>query len=153
MAYVNFRNEQTFHVYRFLTTRPGGYVHQLLAWAFDQAANDKSIDVDGPTAVLLEHIALRVEEHVHLLALEGGFGSSPEENGETMIGDECDGTPDSLFLPVLWNTLREIDFYAVGEAILRDRGKWAPELVMSDAAAEDNGTAADADDGGSAVEA
>jgi hypothetical protein len=30
-------------------------------------------------------MALRIEEHVALLAIEGGFGMSPAENGETMI--------------------------------------------------------------------
>jgi hypothetical protein len=86
--YVNFRNEQTFHLYRFLTTRPGGCVHQLVACAFDLASKDESIDVDGPTAVLREHIAMRVEEQVAHLAFENGFGSMPEHNEETAIGDE-----------------------------------------------------------------
>jgi hypothetical protein len=94
----------------------------------------------------------KLEVHFAGLALQFGFGSGPEDGAE-VIGDRCDGSPESLFHPILWEAVYGINFYAVAEAILRDRRKWSPERGESDAARAEGGKAAQDGDGGAAVSA
>ena len=130
MRHVNMRNDQTFHFHVFLTSTPA-CVDELLTRAFDAAAEDDSVDHDGPTSVLQQHLALALEKHLEDLALDAGFGQRPEKSG-VYIGDACDGGTASLFLPILWNALGDVCCYAVAEAILRERGKFSPEKMLAE---------------------
>lgn len=148
MRYVNFVNEQTFHFFVFLSRTPL-LVDELLARAFDAAAEDKDLDREGPTYVLWLHVAEALRRHLEELAFDAGFGEPLEKTGLYIGEDEteiaCDGGAASLVTPILWNALEGIHCYAVAEAIMKDRGKWSPEKVLAEID-QDGG------DGGSKVE-
>jgi hypothetical protein len=78
---------------------------------------------------LQQHVALALAIHLQDLAVEAGYGEPPEKSGTNYIGDACDGGAASLFLPILWNALGEVNCYAVAEGLLKERGKWSPERV------------------------
>jgi hypothetical protein len=138
MRHVNFQNPQSFHAYTFLASQPA-VIDAMLAAAFDAAADDDSLDLDGPTRIISAKLSGAIEEYLTGLALEAGYGT-----GESYIGDVCDGTTASLFLPIVWAALEEIDCWAIAQAILVDAGHWCPEKVTE---VEPQGDGAERDDG------
>jgi hypothetical protein len=122
-AAFNFHNEPTFHFYRWATFNDA-VVDLRIERAWNQLPNHELFDIHPETSYMLrDNVAQELEELLdEILSKYHDMSRLDVE-----IGGINDTSPESLFGPILADAVNSIPFLAVAEAILRDKGKWAPE--------------------------
>ncbi len=136
LRHVNFRNDATFHAYAWIVSSGEVDWQDMVEAAFDRAdvgpdlkavEGEPLFDVELHLANLLRHKF--DSEYWPELCGENG---RPEAPMDYVPGDLslCLGDPDvlrGLLFPLVAFAAMSIDWGAIGEALLRDAGKWNPE--------------------------
>lgn len=125
MEFFDFGNSETFHVFKWASSQcPQVDVPALIAKAFELAAEEEEgLEVDTSHAVR-DKLADLLEEAVIEAAPAADF-----DNAEP-IGYPSTYEPDpfqTLWVPIMAHMVRNINFEAAAEALLRQAGKWAPD--------------------------
>jgi hypothetical protein len=124
MQFFNFWNAQTYHFFVWLTEGGGSDVEALVQDAFAAVEGDPWYELgEAPCQVARDKLA---EALVDLLDEKASAWCDRDRDLMGEIGT-VDASEDSLFWPMLRDSLDDICFRAVAEAILVRQGKWAPD--------------------------
>ncbi len=122
--YLNFHNDETFHVYTWLHAQPADYTDRFVAAAFHELrfAPDDWGHIDPDTAMNLRGALGRVLRS----AINEKVSQAFDLYDRAQIGESGDGSDGWLLGPLVTNAVANIAWLVVAEALLRDKGKWAP---------------------------
>jgi hypothetical protein len=126
--YLNFHNDETFHVYTWLNAQPADYTDRFVTAAFHELefAPDAWAQIDPDTSMNLRRALGRI--------LQGAINDKVYETFDlddcAHIGESGDGSDGWLFGPLLTNAVANVAWLVVAEALLRENGKWAPEKEL-----------------------
>ena len=146
MRFFNLGNEQTFHVFTWLTQAGEVDTGELVRQAFEAVETDEWFTMDLDVSLIAQDTLAELLTEL----LEGYMSDFDLDLKDWPIGDVgvCDvngpGKTRSLFMPILWEALSRINYSRLAEAILVSHKKWNPEktlpkLLGSEEAEEDDG--------------
>jgi hypothetical protein len=122
VEFFNFGNDETYHFFRWAID--GGCINpdELIAEALEQVEEDELYKMEmDVSSVAKDNLADILKERLEELGDAKVFTRMSNEIGEV------DGSPQSLFEPLLKLAIDRIDLHAAAEAMLIRARKWAPD--------------------------
>jgi hypothetical protein len=126
--YLNFHNDETFHVYTWLDAQPADYTDGFVTPAFEELrlAPDDWAQIDPDTSMDLRRALGRILQS----AINDKVRATFDLDANDHIGESGNGSDSWLFGPLATNAVANVRWLTVAEALLRDKGKWAPEKEL-----------------------
>jgi hypothetical protein len=126
--HLNFHNDETFHVYTWLDAQPTDYTDGFVTAAFKELefAPDAWAQIDPDTSMNLRRSLARILQSAISDRVKAALGL----DDCTCIGETGNGSESWLFGPIITNAIANVVWLTVAEALLRDKGKWAPEREL-----------------------
>ena len=127
-TYLNFHNDETFHVYTWFDAQPTDYTDGFVTAAFEKLefTPDDWAQIDPDTSMNLRRTLSRILHN----AINDKVHETFDFDDCNQIGETGDGSDRCLFGPLVTNAVANVAWLVVAEALLRDKGKWAPEKEL-----------------------